>query len=250
MCGRYAASAGQDQLVETFAIDEVVDLPPPSWNVAPTDRVAAVVERPAAPADGAGSPGDHAPRPETIRRLVAPRWGLVPSWAKSPATGAAMINARVETVASKPAFRRPLSRRRCLLPADGYYEWYDTQLTDRRGKPVKQPFFIRPADGGLLVMAGLYEFWKHPDTGEWLTSCAVITTTATDALGHIHDRMPMVIRPEAWDAWLDPGLVDADAAAALLSVTDAEGLEAYAVSRAVGNVRNNGPDLVAPIDES
>jgi len=250
VCGRYAASAGQDQLVETFAIDEVVDLPPPSWNVAPTDRVAAVVERPAAPADGAGSPGDHAPRPETIRRLVAPRWGLVPSWAKSPATGAAMINARVETVASKPAFRRPLSRRRCLLPADGYYEWYDTQLTDRRGKPVKQPFFIRPADGGLLVMAGLYKFWKHPDTGEWLTSCAVITTTATDALGHIHDRMPMVIRPEAWDAWLDPGLVDADAAVALLSVTDAEGLEAYAVSRAVGNVRNNGPDLVAPIDES
>jgi putative SOS response-associated peptidase YedK len=250
VCGRYAASAGQDQLVETFAIDEVVDLPPPSWNVAPTDRVAAVVERPAAPADGAGSPGDHAPRPETIRRLVAPRWGLVPSWAKSPATGAAMINARVETVASKPAFRRPLSRAGACCPPTGITSGTTPSSPTGEANPSSSRSSIRPADGGLLVMAGLYEFWKHPDTGEWLTSCAVITTTATDALGHIHDRMPMVIRPEAWDAWLDPGLVDADAAVALLSVTDAEGLEAYAVSRAVGNVRNNGPDLVAPIDES
>ncbi len=235
MCGRYAASADADTLVETFQVAEVVAVPPPSWNVAPTDPVAAVVERVDAGA--------------AVRRLVAPRWGLVPSWSTS-ARGASMINARVETVATKPAFRRPFARRRCLLPADGYYEWYASQRTDAKGRPVKQPFFIRPADGGLLVMAGLYDLWKDPATGEWLTSCAVITTTATDALGHIHDRMPMVVRPEAWDAWLDPRVTDPDQALALLSVTDADRLEAYAVSRAVGDVRNDGPHLVLPLAES
>lgn len=241
MCGRYAASASQDLLVETFEVDEVVAMPASSWNVAPTDSVPAVVERKPKDADGT---------PEATRTLVAPTWGLVPSWAKSPKTGASMINARVETVATKPAFKRAFASRRCLLPADGYYEWYDTQVTDATGKPVKQPFFIRPADEGLLVMAGIYEFWKDPDTGAWLTTCAVITTTATDSLGHIHDRMPMVLRPETWDAWLDPYLTDPAAALALLSVTDAERLEAYAVSRAVGNVRNNTADLVLPIEES
>ncbi len=229
--------------METFEIEEVVDLPASSWNVAPTDPVPAVVQRKLTAVAGE-QPG------ETVRKLVAPRWGLVPSWAKSPKTGASMINARVETVATKPAFRRAFSSRRCLLPAEGYYEWYDTQLTDAKGKPVKEPFFIRPADDGLLVMAGIYEFWKDTDTGEWLTSCAVITTTATDALGHIHDRMPMVIRPEAWDAWLDPYTTDPDAALALLSVKADDALEAYAVSRDVGNVRNNSPTLIQPIEES
>lgn len=246
MCGRYAASASQDLLVETFEIDEVVDLPASSWNVAPTDPVPAVVERKPRVDGDSDEPEDREP----VRKLVAPRWGLVPSWSKSAKSGASMINARVETVATKPAFRRAFSSRRCLLPAEGYYEWYDTQLTDAKGKPVKQPFFIRPADERLLVMAGIYEFWKDPDSGEWLTSCAVITTTATDSLGHIHDRMPMVIGPESWDAWLDPSVTDPDQAMALLSVTAADQLEAYAVSRAVGNVRNNSPDLVEPIEES
>ncbi len=232
--------------METFEIDEVVALPASSWNVAPTDPVPAVVERRLNDVS-AGSSTDE---PDRVRKLVAPRWGLVPSWSASPKGGASMINARVETVASKPAFRRAFASRRCLLPADGYYEWYDTQVTDAKGKPVKQPFFIRPADEGLLVMAGIYEFWKDPGTSEWLTSCAVITTTATDSLGHIHDRMPMVVRPDAWDAWLDPYVTDPDAALALLSVTAADGLEAYAVSRDVGNVRNNSPELTRPIEES
>jgi len=240
MCGRYAASASQELLVETFQIEEVVELPAKSWNVAPTDPVPAVVERAI----------NDDPEGATVRKLVAPRWGLVPSWATSTRTGVSMINARVETVATKPAFRRAFAARRCLLPADGYYEWYDTQITEATGRPVKQPFFIRPEGGGLLAMAGLYEFWKDPSTGEWLTSCAVITTTATDALGHIHDRMPMVIQPTLWDDWLDPDRVDPAAALDLLSVPDADGLEAYAVSRAVGNVRNNGPELAEPIEES
>ncbi len=229
MCGRYASSASQELLADTFELDEVVELPPPSWNVAPTDLVPGIVER-------AGAEGKR-------RKLVALKWGLVPSWSKDPNGGARMINARVETVADKPAFRRAFAARRCLLPADGYYEWYTTEQLDRRGKPVKQPFFIRPTDGGLLVMAGLYEFWKAPDAS-WLTTCTVITTTATDALGRIHDRMPMVIPPEAWPDWLDPEY--AGDPRDLLHVPAPE-LEAYAVSRAVGSVANNHPDLVLPL---
>lgn len=232
MCGRYASSAGQELLADTFELDEVVELPPPSWNVAPTDLVPGIVERP-------GGQGKR-------RKLVALKWGLVPSWSKDPGGGARMINARVETVADKPAFRRAFASRRCLLPADGYYEWYTTEQLDRRGKPLKQPFFIRPADGGLLVMAGLYEFWKAPDSS-WLTTCTVITTTATDALGRIHDRMPMVIARESWRDWLDPDFTGDPLD--LLHVPAPE-LEAYAVSRAVGSVANNGPDLVLPLPEA
>ena len=238
MCGRYAASADEGTLREIFEL-QVLELPPASWNVAPTDHVPAVVER----ADkGTGI---------VTRRLIAPRWGLVPSWATGPG-GAPMINARVETIASKPAFRTALSKRRCLLPADGYYEWYETGQHTAKGKPVKQPFFIKP-DSGLLVMAGLYEFWKD-DTGEgpeaWLTSVTIITTRATDKLGHIHDRMPMVVPPMAWALWLDPGLEDPELARDLLTVTQPDDLDAYAVSTAVNSVANNTPDLVEPLAES
>jgi len=232
MCGRYASSASQELLEDTFEIDEIVDPPPASWNVAPTDPVPAVVERP-------GEAG-------TVRKLVGLKWGLVPSWSKEATGGARMINARVETVAEKPAFRRAFTTRRCLLPADGYYEWYATEQRDRRGKPVKQPFFIHPADGGLYVMAGLYEFWKAPDAS-WLSTCTIITTTATDALGQIHDRMPMVVAKEAWGDWLDPGF--AGDPLDLLRVPGPD-LEAYAVSRAVGQVANNSPELVLPVPDA
>ena len=232
MCGRYASSASRDVLVDTFELDEVVDLPGPSWNVAPTDLVPAVVERPA----------ENGPR----RKLVPLKWGLVPSWSKDASGGARMINARVETVAQKPAFRKAFAARRCLLPADGYYEWHTTEQRDAKGKPVKQPFFIRPADGGLLVMAGLYEIWKSPG-GEWLSTCTVITTTATDELGRIHDRMPMVIGRQGWDDWLNP---DFDGDPHELLHVPAPELEAYAVSRAVGQVANNSPDLVVPLPEA
>lgn len=236
MCGRYAASADEGLLRETFELEQVLELPPASWNVAPTDHVPAVVERP------------DRETGVVARKLVAPRWGLVPSWSKGPG-GPPMINARVESIAEKPAFRTALAKRRCLLPADGYFEWYETDLVTAKGKPVKQPFFIRP-ESGLLVMAGLYEFWKDPATEEWLTSATIITTRATDRLGHIHDRMPMVIPPESWAAWLDPSLEDPQAARGLLSVTAADVLEAYAVSTAVNTVANNGPELVLPIEES
>lgn len=239
MCGRYAASADEGALRELFELEQVLELPPASWNVAPTDHVPAVVER----ADKATG--------IVTRRLIAPRWGLVPSWSKGPG-GPPMINARVETLVTKPAFRTALSTRRCLLPADGYYEWYETEQLTAKGKPMKQPFFIKP-EIGLFVMAGLYEFWKDPSVEgpkAWLTSVTIITTRATDKVGHIHDRMPMTVPPEAWAAWLDPSQDDAEAAHELLTVTQPDDLDAYAVSTAVNTVANNSPDLVRPLAES
>ena len=225
MCGRYAVSADVDELTEIFEIDEVAGpLPGPDYNVAPTDPVPAIMER---------------DRADGRRRVLAEvRWGLVPSWSKDATGAARLINARVETLAEKPAYRKAFAARRCLLPADGYYEWY--QLPDSK---TKQPYFIRPAGGGLLVMAGLYEFWKAPD-GTWLATTTVITTAAADEVGHIHDRMPMVVAPENWEAWLDPGF--GMGARALLTVP-APSLTYYPVSTAVNKVANDGPELITPL---
>lgn len=247
MCGRYASSASPQDLMEEFEVDELFDgLPGPDYNVAPTVAVPAVFER-------------RVKDTGEIRRRLAPLvWGLVPSWAKDASIGSRMINARLETVAEKPAFRRAFSTRRCLLPADGFYEWYAADPPDApalgrgRGKPRKQPFFIHRSDGGLLVMAGIYEIWRDPrkdpdDDSAWLRTCSVITTEATDAAGHIHDRMPMVITREAIDAWLDPTITDPKRALELLAVTEAAALEAYAVSTEVNSVENNSRSLVEPI---
>lgn len=246
MCGRYAAARDVDELVEEFEVDQVDEgLPGPSWNTAPTDQVAAVVDR---------VPRDAGPEAAVSRRLTPLRWGLVPSWSKDVGGGARMINARVETVAEKPAFRKAFTARRCLLPADGYFEWYATEQVDAKGRPTKQPFFIHRGDDAPLAMAGIFEFWRDrtradDDPARWVASCSIITTTATDALGHIHHRMPMVIPRAAWGDWLDPAMTDPDRALELLEVTEAGLLEAYAVSKAVGNVRNNGPELVGPLAE-
>ena len=250
MCGRYAVSARPERLADQFDVIDIFDgLPEPDYNVAPTVAVPAVLER-SVKGDGA--------RPDEVRRRLAPlTWGLVPSWAKDRKIGARLINARVETIAEKPAFRKAFAARRCLLPADGFYEWYtpDGHSADApRGTIKKQPFFLHRRDGGLLVMAGLYEIWRDPtvdrdDDAAWLRTCTVITTEATDAAGHIHDRMPMVVRPDAVDAWLDPTLTDPARVLGLLA-TDAGELEAYAVSTEVNNVRNNGPDLLLPLAEA
>jgi len=238
VCGRYAASRNPDDLVEEF---EVVDAPeqalPPSWNVAPTQDVYAVLER--APRDDKEAPAR--------RRLQVARWGLVPSWAKDASIGNRMINARMETVHEKPAFRRAFAGRRALLPADGYFEWYG----EVKGK--KQPFFIHPSDGGVLAMAGLYELWRDPsvpedsDVDPWLWSVTVLTTSATDDVGRIHDRMPLLVERERYDAWLDPLSSDPDDLLELLVPAAPGRLEAYAVSRAVSSVKNNGPHLLDPL---
>jgi putative SOS response-associated peptidase YedK len=245
MCGRYASSRRPTDLIEEFEV--VTDRTPaplePDYNVAPTKEVYAVLDRPARTDD----PETKGPPERQLRVL---RWGLVPSWAKDPAIGNRMINARMETVAEKPAYRRAFASRRCLLPADGYFEWYPTSQTNARGKPVKQPFFIRPRDGGILAMAGLYEIWRDPtkaedDPDRFRWTCTVLTTEAEDSLGHIHDRMPLMVERERWHEWLDP-TTPGDTS---LLVPAAPGqLEAYAVPTLVSNVRNNGPELVQPLE--
>jgi len=194
---------------------------------------------------------DATERPQRQLRVLT--WGLVPSWAKDPSIGNRMINARMETVAEKPAYRKAFATRRALLPADGYFEWYPTSRTNAKGKPVKQPFFITPADGGVLAMAGLYELWRDPsvpedsDVDPWLWSVTVLTTSATDDVGRIHDRMPLLVEPSRYAEWLDPAVDDADTLRGLLVPAAPGRLTAYPVDKAVNNVRNNGPQLVDPL---
>lgn len=243
MCGRYASSRRPEDLVDEFDIADA-RIPAPleaDYNVAPTKQVYAVVERP--PSSQSEEP------PERQLRVLS--WGLVPSWAKDPSIGNRMINARMETVAEKPAYKRAFAKRRCLLPADGYYEWYPTQELTAAGRRRKQPFFIRPRDHGVLAMAGLYEIWRDPTKGEedpdrFLWSCTVITTEAEDAVGHIHDRMPLMVERERWGTWLDPAAAP-DHLLDLLVPAAPGALEAYPVSTLVSNVRNNGPQLVEPL---
>jgi putative SOS response-associated peptidase YedK len=243
MCGRYASSRRPEDLVEEFEIDkvEVKETLAPDYNVAPTKPVYAVVQRP---------PAKDEPALERQLRVVT--WGLVPFWAKDPSIGNKMINARMESVHEKPAFRKAFASRRCLLPADGYYEWYPTELKTKAGKPLKQPFFIHPADGSVMAMAGLYEIWRDPtrdedDPQRFRWTCTVLTTTAEDAVGHIHDRMPLLVEPERYASWLDPTVSDPDDLKALLVPAAPGRLEAYPVSTDVNSVRNNGPELVEPL---
>ena len=241
MCGRYASSRKPEDLAEEFEIDraraaESVPEPlGPDYNVAPTKSVYAVLTRPDGPRD-----------------LKVVTWGLVPFWAKDPKIGSRMINARMETVAEKPAYRQAFAKRRCLLPADGYYEWYPTSQRTKAGKPLKQPFFIRPKDGSSLAMAGLYEIWRDKDKADddptrFLWTCTVITTEAEDDVGVIHDRMPMLVERERWSDWLDPERTSTDDLTDLLVPAAPGRLEAYPVSTSVNSVRNNGPELVEPL---
>ena len=247
MCGRYASSRRPEDLVEEFEIDksEVKETLAPDYNVAPTKEVYAVVQRlPSKEKDG--------PAQRQLRVLT---WGLVPSWAKDPSIGNRMINARMETVTEKPAYRKAFAVRRCLLPADGYYEWYTTAQgtgTGKRRRRVKQPFFIHPAAGGVMAMAGLYEIWRDPtraedDPNRFRWTCTVLTTSAEDELGHIHDRMPLLVEKDRYAAWLDPAVSSADDLLPLLVPAAPGRLRAYPVSTEVNNVKNNGPELVEPL---
>lgn len=248
MCGRYASSRRPQDLVEEFEIDrsEVKETLAPDYNVAPTKPVYAVLERPSRQEseDGAEEPAQ--------RQLRVLSWGLVPFWAKDPSIGSRMINARMETVTEKPAYRQAFAARRCLLPADGYYEWYTTDQKTKSGKPLKQPFFIHPTDGGSLAMAGLYEIWRDPtkddeDPDRFRWTCTVLTTSAEDDLGRIHDRMPLLVEPERRAAWLDPNTSGGEDLKALLVPAAPGRLEAYPVSTQVNNVKNNGEELLAPL---
>lgn len=236
VCGRYATTKDPATLAAEFDAADATgeDAPGPDYNVAPTKPVFSVVNR--HPRDDEGTPDPD----RTQRSIRVMRWGLIPHWAKDRSIGAKMINARADTAASKPAFRTSLSKRRCLLPADGWFEW-------RRDPDGKQPFFMHRTDGASIGMAGLWSTWRDPSAdpdAPPLVTCAVITTDAVGELASVHDRMPLLLGPDDWAAWLDPDRSDV----ADLLVTPPrdllDALELRPVSNKVNSVRNNSPDLL------
>jgi putative SOS response-associated peptidase YedK len=219
MCGRYTIIASPEALRALFGYEEQPNFPP-RYNVAPTQPIAIVRL-----VDGK-------------RHFALVRWGLLPSWVKDPKTFTLLINARGESAAEKPAFRAAMKRRRCLIPADGFYEW---QAAGER----KRPFYVHAKSGAPLAFAGLWETWTGPN-GEELETAAIVTTTANRTLKPIHDRMPVIVPPEAFNLWLDCAAVDATTAAALFMPASDALLESYAVSNAVNRATNDSQDLIAP----
>jgi putative SOS response-associated peptidase YedK len=220
MCGRYAITSAPEVIRALFGFAEQPAFPP-RYNVAPTQPVPVVRL-----ADGR-------------RSFALVRWGLIPLWVKDPRTFSILINARGESVLDKPAFRNAMRRRRCLLPADGFYEW-------KADGGRKRPHFIRPRAGGPIAFAGLWECWTGPNGEEVETAC-IVTTAANRTLRELHDRMPVVIAPAAFDLWLDCGNVDAETAAALIAPAPETMFEAYEVSTAVNRAADDRPDLIAPL---
>lgn len=234
MCGRYANFMTEQALIDAFSIATQAGddrLLPARFNIGPM-QYAPIIR-----AD-AKSPGATPDRP--FRALETARWGLVPGWAKDPRIGAKMFNARVETVDQKPSFRSAFAKRRCLVPANGYYEW---QVTDSG----KVPKFIRPESAEYLAFAGLYEWWREPAQADspWLLTFSVITTAARGPMQEIHDRQPVMLGEEWWDTWLNP---DTSAAALLeAAAAPAPQLAWHSVGPDVGNIRNEGPELISPV---
>lgn len=221
MCGRYASARSVDDIASAFGISEDnVDVPPTAdWNIAPTKTVAVVLTR------------------NDRWVLTSARWGLVPSWATDPAIGARLINARLETIAEKPAFRDALTSRRCVLPADGWYEWAT------RPDGSRQPYFLAPADGRLLAFAGLWEVW-YDGEGRPLISTTIVTGPAPDDLRFVHDRAPVVLGRDCWSDWLGPSTRTPQR---LIAPTKSGEVVPRTVSDAVGDVHSNGPELTAEI---
>jgi len=225
-----------------LAEDDASKLQSPSYNVAPTQTVPVILERPTRPDPDSQEDAE----PEIVRQLRAVRWGLVPSWAKDPGIGSRMINARSETLTDKPSFKVAAARRRCILPAAGFFEW----TKDPEGK--KLPYFLHDPDTPILGFAGLYELWPDPgkakdDPDRWLWTTTVITRPATDALGHIHDRTPVIVTPDLRDDWLDCTSGKPSVAKDLLEALPEPHLVPYRVSTEVNSVRNNRADLIEPV---
>jgi putative SOS response-associated peptidase YedK len=220
MCGRFVQATPGQVIAQVFGLGEVPELSP-RYNIAPTQEAAVV-------------------RVEGDKRVLAfLRWGLVPSWAKDPTIGNRLINARAETLAEKPAFRRALVQRRCVIPATGFYEW-------RKLATGKQPYYFCLENGLPMAMAGLWERWEGEE-GPPLETFAIITTPANELLAPIHDRMPALLSPVAMQLWLAPQLVDSQQLTALLAPAPAAWLRAYPVSRAVNNPAHDAPDCIAPV---
>ena len=222
MCGRFTQQRPASELAEIFAAEPLGDDLGPRYNVAPTDEAHVVVQR------------------EDRRAVVAYRWGLIPHWADSPRVAARMFNARAETLNASPAFRDALERKRCLVPIESFYEW-------RREGSVRQPYAIGRADGRPLVLAGLWSGWRDPATESVRRTFTIITTRPNRTMAELHDRMPVVLEDGDWPLWLDPATPDRGELLAMLEPRDGPDLVLRAVSQLVNNVRNDGPELVAPL---
>ncbi|MDQ1537697.1 MAG: hypothetical protein QOE58_2090 [Actinomycetota bacterium] len=265
MCGRYASSSRPQDLVEEFDVDDdrtgervrsILVNPQnpmaghPDFNIAPTKAAPVVLTR--APRGDADSDTDAEPR----RQLRLLTWGLVPSWSQDIKVGTRMANARAETVLGKSSFVRAAAFRRCLVPADGWYEWQvSPTAVGARGKPRRQPFFVHRSDGEPLAMAGLYEFWRDGsladgDPDAWLATYTIITTRAEHGLDRIHDRQPLVLEREDWDDWLDPAANDLTRVKDQLEFAKPGRFDAYPVSMGVNSSRTNGVQLLLPLDRS
>jgi putative SOS response-associated peptidase YedK len=236
MCGRFVQSSSVDSLAERFHVAEVgVDALEPDYNVTPRASVPIIRER----------ARDDPP----TRVLSLVRWGLVPSWAESPSIGDRQINARAESITERPAYQRAFRRRRCIVPADAFYEWKKPDV----GRAPKTPYAIRRRDGEPLAFAGLWEIWRDRDVADdddpaaWLRTCAIVTTRANDLLEPIHDRMPVVLDGAEWDEWLDARNEDVDALAGLLVPAPDEWFDVFEVSSRVSKPENNDPGLLEPV---
>jgi len=222
MCGRYVISSDPARYADYFGVQDIAtESLDPSYNVAPTDQVYAVAEH-----DGE-------------RLLGQFRWGLIPHWSKDR-KGPLNINARAESVATKPTFRDSFRRKRCILPADGFFEWEPKE----RGRP---PHYVTMRDDRPMGFAGLWASWKDPESGLWIRSCSIITTTANDLLASIHTRMPVILPPDSWDAWLDRDNDDAIQLESMLRPIDPDQVKEHEVSTLVNSVRNNLPETIAPL---
>jgi len=221
MCGRYRLSRRKQLIEEYFETENEVDWEP-RYNIAPSQPVGIIRQDPSTP----------------VRRFSLARWGLIPSWAIDASIGSKTINARAETVAIKPAFRDAFVSRRCLLPADGFFEW-------RRSRKEKQPFHFGMQDDSMFAFAGLWDRWRDP-TGSAIESCTILTTIPNSLLADIHDRMPVILRQENYDLWLDPGFKEVKSLAELLAPFDAAKMRSFPVSSRINAVANDDPDCVAP----
>jgi putative SOS response-associated peptidase YedK len=240
MCGRFVVAKTSGQIATIFEADEVIDEVPASYNIAPTNRVTIVVDRAFEKSE------DGSPIGEISRELHAARWGLVPRWSKGPAEGAPLINARIETVLEKPSFKEALIRRRCLVPASGYYEW----VVGADG--TKQPFYVNAGSDGVFGFAGLFEWWADPakaagDPGRWLLSTTILTKPSAPELAHIHERNPVFLSGDTLDVWLDSSIEgDLDLLRAIGHDSDLVAGDAlfHKVGTEVGRVSSSGPELI------
>ncbi len=222
MCGRFSLLTYAEALAERFNVEEIIDRPDPTYNIAPMQMVNTVVQR-------------------GTRQLVKMKWGLVPFWADDYNIGHRMINARAETLTEKPAFRVAFKKRRCLIIADGFYEW-------QKVGNVRKPMYVRLKSREPFAFAGLYEYWDKTKSGKTLLSCTIVTTKPNELMKSIHHRMPVILRPDAEDRWLDTEITDVSELKSLLIPYSSEKMEVFEVSKFVNSPKNQGIECIRPVD--